>query len=92
MTNTSALAGDALNQGLDGNFGTMTSDLTGMGGTIATDAGAENVGAELTDWGNVAGSGLQAGLTNGDVTAGITTTLNGAATQADNTVQRVQAA
>ena len=64
----------------------MTSDLTGLGGTIATDAGAENVGAELTDWGNVAGSGIQAGITNGDVTTGFTTTLTNAASQADNTV------
>ena len=58
LTNVSGMAGGALNSGMDGDFGSMTTDLTGMGGTIATDAGAEDVGAELTEWGAVAGDGL----------------------------------
>ena len=85
LTNTADMAGGALGAGLTGDFGTMTTNLTAAGGTIATDAGAENVGAELTDWGAVAGNGLQAGLDNGDVAAGITTGLDAAATTADAT-------
>ena len=79
------MAGGALSSGMSGDFGAMTTDLTGMGGTIATDAGSEIVGAELTEWGAVAGGGLQAGLDNGDVASGITTGLDQAATTADNT-------
>ena len=55
LTNIADTTGSVLTDGMNGDFGTMTSDLTSMGGTIATDAGAENVGAEITDWGNVAG-------------------------------------
>ena len=76
LTNVSSMAGGALSSGMSGDFGAMTTDLTGMGGTIATDAGSEIVGAELTEWGAVAGGGLQAGLDNGDVAAGITTGLD----------------
>ena len=88
LNNVSDMAGGALNAGMTGDFGSMTTDLTGLGGTIATDAGASDVGAELTEWGSVAGNGLQAGLDTGDVTAGMTTALNGSATAADNTAQR----
>ena len=88
LNNVSSMAGGALNSGMSGDFGSMTTDLTGMGGTIATDAGAADVGAELTEWGSVAGNGLQAGLDTGDFTSGMTTALNASATAADNTAKR----
>ena len=58
LTGTADMAGGALSAGLTGDYGSMTTDLTSVGGTVATDAGSEIVGAELSDWGAVAGGGL----------------------------------
>ena len=79
LTDVSGTVGGVVGAAETGNYGDMGALIMETTGTATAAAGYDEIGTELTDWGAVAGTGVQAGLDNGDALQAVTATLGNAA-------------